>query len=102
MMNEPEKSDSAIVAMKLVNKIAVSKAVAELVEPRAGTEGNMEQSHTRRTQCRASVSQRLNRVRNARKMLCRQPPKVGAVCLNWARTDLCGGCSVMGIPTAIK
>ena len=23
--------------------------------------------------------------------LCRQSPKVGAVCLNWARTDLCGG-----------
>ena len=28
-------------------------------------------------------------------------PEVGAVCLNWARTDLCGGCRVTGIPTAI-
>lgn len=65
MMNEPEKSDSAIVAMKLANKAAVSKAVAESVEPRAGTKGNTEQSHTGRTQCRASVSQRLNRVRKA-------------------------------------
>lgn len=31
----------------------------------------------------------------------RQIPEVGAVCLNWARTDLCGGCRVTGIPTAI-
>lgn len=65
MMNEPEKSDSAVVAMKPANKTAVSKAVAELVEPRAGTKGNTEQSHTRRTQCRSSVSQRLDRVRKA-------------------------------------
>jgi hypothetical protein len=33
--------------------------------------------------------------------LCRQTPKVGAVCPNWARTDLCGGRSVMGVSTAI-
>jgi RNA-directed DNA polymerase len=65
MMHALEKSDSAIVAMKLANKTAVSKAVAELVEPRAGTKGNTEQSHTRRTQGRGSVSQRLDRVRNA-------------------------------------
>jgi len=65
MMFEPEKSDPAIVAMKLANKAAVSKAVAELMEPRAGTKGNTEQPHTRRTQCRGSVSQRLDRVRNA-------------------------------------
>ena len=62
MMYEPEKSDSAIVAVKLANKTAVSKAVAELVEPRAGTKGNTEQPHTRRTQCRSSVSQRLDRM----------------------------------------
>jgi hypothetical protein len=47
MMHEPEKSDSAVVAVKLANKTAVSKAVAELVEPRAGTKGNTQQSHTR-------------------------------------------------------
>ena len=34
--------------------------------------------------------------------LCRQTPKVGAVCPNRARTDLCGGCPAMGIPTAIQ
>src|SRR5437764_6896313 len=35
-------------------------------------------------------------------MLCRHTPKVGAVCPNWARTDLCGGRSVMSVPTAIS
>src|SRR5215468_4538757 len=29
------------------------------------------------------------------------PPKVGAVCLNWARTDLCGGRGGTCVPTAI-
>src|SRR6266436_7855050 len=32
--------------------------------------------------------------------LCRYPPEVGAGCLNWARPDLGGGHSVMGVPTA--
>src|SRR4051794_6577717 len=32
----------------------------------------------------------------------RQTPKVGAECPNWARSDLCGGRSVMGLPTAIQ
>src|SRR5215472_3062280 len=34
--------------------------------------------------------------------LCRQTPKAGAVCLNWACTDLCGGRSAMTVPTAIS
>jgi hypothetical protein len=33
-------------------------------------------------------------------MLRRHTPEVGAVCLNWARTVLCGGRSAMGVPTA--
>src|SRR3954462_13106621 len=33
--------------------------------------------------------------------VCRQTSKVGAVCGQAARTDLCGGRSVMGVPTAI-
>ena len=32
--------------------------------------------------------------------LCRQIPKVGAECLNWARSDLCGGRPAMDVPTA--
>src|SRR5208282_6694257 len=31
---------------------------------------------------------------------CRQIVLVGAGCLNWARPDLCGGRSVMTVPTA--
>jgi retron-type reverse transcriptase len=63
MMYEPEKSDSAIRAKKPANKVA--SAAAEWVEQRAGTKGNTGQAHTRRTQSRGSVSQGLDRVRNA-------------------------------------
>jgi RNA-directed DNA polymerase len=63
MMNGPEKSDSVIVAVKPANK--AGKPVAEWVEPRTGTKGNTGQPHTRRTQSRDSVSQGLDRVRNA-------------------------------------
>ena len=61
MMNGPEKSDSAIVAMKPVNK--AGQPAAEWVEQRAGTKGNTGQPHTRRTQSRGSVSPGLERVR---------------------------------------
>jgi len=37
----------------------------------------------------------------AERTLRRQIPKVGARCVKHARRDLCGGCSAMGIPTAI-
>ena len=63
MMHGPEKSDSAIRAMKPVNKVAT--AAAEWAEQRAGTAGNTGQPHTRRTQSRGSVSQGLDRVRQA-------------------------------------
>ena len=38
----------------------------------------------------------------AERAVCRQTPEVGAVCGNSARTDLCGGRSAMGVPTANK
>ncbi|MEJ8852900.1 group II intron reverse transcriptase/maturase [Variovorax rhizosphaerae] len=63
MMYGPEKSDSAIVAVKPANKAGMP--AAEWVEPRAGTKGNTGQPHTRRTQSRGSVSQGLDRVRQA-------------------------------------
>ena len=102
MMHGREKSDSAIVAGKPTNK-AVSTA-AEPVERRAEAKGNASQQSTRRTQSRVSVSQSLERIRQAvtKKKLCRRTPKVGAVCPNWARTVLCGGRSVMSVPTAIS
>jgi RNA-directed DNA polymerase len=63
MMNGPEKSDSAIRAKKPANK--AGQPAAEWVEQRAGTKGNTGQPHTRRTQSRGSVSQGLDRVRQA-------------------------------------
>jgi RNA-directed DNA polymerase len=63
MMNGPEKSDSAIRAVKPANKAA--SAAAEWAEQRAGAKGNTGQPHTRRTQSRDSVSQGLDRVRHA-------------------------------------
>ena len=63
MMHEPEKSDSAIVATKPANK--AGQPAAEPVERRAGTEGNADQQSTCRAQNRESVSQALDRVRQA-------------------------------------
>ena len=63
MMHGREKSDPAIVAVKPTNK--AGKPDAELVEPRAGTEGKAGQQSTRRAQNRESVSQALDRIRQA-------------------------------------
>ena len=63
MMHETEKSDPVVVAGKPTNKAA--RAAAEPVEPRTGTKGNVDQQSTRRAQDRVSVSQALERVRQA-------------------------------------
>src|SRR6202158_3803153 len=63
MMHGREKSDSAIVAVKPTNK--AGQPAAELVEPRAGTEGKVRQQSTGRAQYRGTVSQALERVRQA-------------------------------------
>ena len=63
MMHGREKSDPAIVAVKPTNK--AGQPAAELVEPRAGAEGNASQQSTRRAQDRESVSQALERIRQA-------------------------------------
>src|SRR6516225_8725739 len=73
MMNGPEKSDPAVVAMKPANRSegppaarpAEEKHAAEPGERRAGTKGNADQQSTRRTQRRESVSQALERIRKA-------------------------------------
>ena len=54
MMHGHEKSDHAIVAVKPANK--VERSAAELVERRAGTEGNADQLSTCWTQCQISVT----------------------------------------------
>ena len=65
-----EKSDLAVVAMKPANK--AGSPAAEAVEPREGTKGNADQPRTRRTQSRESVSQGLERVRQAARQRKRQ------------------------------
>ena len=67
MMHGPEKSDPGIVVMKPANK--TEQSVAEPVERRAGTKGNVDQQSTCRTQSRISVSQALERIRKVRNAL---------------------------------
>jgi RNA-directed DNA polymerase len=63
MMHGRWKSDSAVVAEKSVNKAELS--AAELMERRAGAKGNVDQQTTCRAQNRESVSQALERIRQA-------------------------------------
>jgi hypothetical protein len=63
MMHGRGESDSAIVAGKPTNK--AERSAAEPVEPRAEAEGKAGQQGTLRTQCRVSVSQALDRIRQA-------------------------------------
>src|SRR5271167_4027632 len=63
MAHGREKSDSVIVAVKPTNK--VEQSTAESAEPRAEAKGNVSQQSTCRAQERASVSQALERIRQA-------------------------------------
>src|SRR6476469_8091480 len=63
MTHGREKSDSAIVAGKPTNNVERSTAVP--AEPRAEAEGNASQQSTCRAQDRESVSQALDRIRQA-------------------------------------
>ena len=73
MMHGAEKSGLVIVAGKPANKAeqpapegsAAMLNAAEPVERRAGTKGNAGQQSTYRTQSRTSVSQALERIRQA-------------------------------------
>ena len=71
MMHGHEKSDLAIVATKPTNK--AGRPVAEPVERRAVAEGNARQQSTRRAQNRESVSQALERVRQAASLAVKHP-----------------------------
>src|SRR3954449_6712475 len=62
-MHGSEESDSVVVAVKPTNK--AERSAAEPVEPRTGTKGNAGQQSTCRAQDRESVSQALERVRQA-------------------------------------
>jgi hypothetical protein len=72
MKNKQEKSDPSIVAKRPANKPDIAEvdlwaSGAELAEQREGTEGNTGEQHTCRTPSRESVSQGLERVREAAK-----------------------------------
>ncbi len=100
MMYDREKSDPAIVAVKPTNK--AGQPAAELVEPRTGARGECESAKhgpgtvpgNRVTGAEAHTAFRENITTR------RYTPEVGAVCPNWARTDLCGGREVTRVPTA--
>jgi hypothetical protein len=96
MMHGGGKSDEAIVAVKPANK--AERSAAELVERRAKAKGNAGQHSTYWAQNRSRVSQALVRIRRRFAV----GPEVGAVCGKAARTDLCGGRPVMGVPTATE
>jgi RNA-directed DNA polymerase len=65
MMHGRGKSDPAIVAAKPVNE--AERSASEPVERRAGTKGSASQQSTDRAQNRATVSQALERIRQAAK-----------------------------------
>src|SRR5437870_6232504 len=98
MMHGRGKSDAAIVAGKPTNK--AERSAAEPVEPRAEAKGNASQQST---QPGAAPGKR---VTGAGAHTIRREsgapvgPEAGAVCGKAACTDLCGGRSVMSVPTA--
>jgi hypothetical protein len=75
MMHGRGKSDFAIVAVKPANN--AERSAAEPVEPRAEAKGNAGQQGTHRTQCRASVSQALDRIRQAFAVVTRGGSRAG-------------------------
>jgi retron-type reverse transcriptase len=64
-MNGRGKSDWPIVPEKPANKAGAAASVAESVEGRGRAKGSSGERSNRRTQCRAELSQALDRVRQA-------------------------------------
>ena len=96
-MHVLEESDSGIVPMNHSNKDGTPLAEGE--EGRPLVKENTHQPGTHPTQSGARVSQGLAGVRKANRFAVRylrQEPYA----LMSARTDLCGGCQAIGIPTA--
>ena len=79
MMHGRGKSDFAIVAVKPANK--AEQSAAESVERRAETKGNAGQHSTYRTQCRASVSQTLERIRQTFAVVTRGKSRMRESCM---------------------
>ena len=79
MMHGRGKSDFAIVAVKPANK--AEQSAAELVEQRAETKGNANQQSACRTQSRVSVSQALERIRQAFAVMTRGKSRMRESCM---------------------
>ena len=94
------ESDVRVVPTKCLNKSG--EPPAEGAEGRRATKENIGQTTAPRTQSRIGASSGLSGVREVAPALRRQVSKVGAVCRNSARTDLCGGRWVTSVPTATK
>jgi|SRR4029077_17271909 hypothetical protein len=97
MMHGPEKSDLAIVAGKPANK--AEQSAAESVERRAGTKGNANQQSTCRTQSRISVSQALERIRQAFAVT---HPRWEPYAESRTYGSVRGACDETHVPTATK
>src|SRR5215467_11232597 len=101
-MYADEKSDEVVVPRKRSNK--GRQLPAEVVEGRASPEGNSRQAAVVRTLSRATTSIRLAAVRwracGFKPHAADVRPEGGARCVSSARRDLCGGRSVMSVPTA--
>ena len=109
-MHVTGKSDSLVVPEKQANK-SEPQTAAESVEERRLTEENASQPRLVRTQSRDFQSHGLFGVRATTQrdrgdlIPMRSDSsisKVGAVCGSSARTDLCGGRSVMAVPCMLK
>jgi hypothetical protein len=100
MMYDHEKSDPAIVAVKANEQNRATgcgvggakgggRGECESAKHGPGTvPGNRVTGAEAHTEFRENITTR------------RYTPEVGAVCPNWARTDLCGGREVTRVPTA--
>ena len=97
-MHVSEESDSGVVPMNHSNK--GRPPLAESEEGRPLVKENTHPPHTRPTPSGARVSQGLMGVRSAEHHFAATYPRQEPYALTSARTDLCGGCRVTGIPTA--
>src|SRR5437763_11810680 len=73
MMHGCGKSDEAIVAWKLANR--VERSTTEPVERRAEAKGKAHQQSTHRAQYRVRVTQALARIRRIAAAMCRSDPR---------------------------
>ena len=97
-MHVSEESDSGVVPMNHSNK--GRPPLAESEEGRPLVKENTHPPHTRPTQSGDRVSPGLMGVRSAEHCFAATYPRQEPYALTSARTDLCGGCRVTGIPTA--